>query len=183
MINLKQYRETLILFIHSSLDEFSKEHPNERISCVGIYCSPISGWVSINLDTLEHSSNHVKQYRANGPDWYGSDSKGDFNNNCPDFKYVEYRLLDINDWCEALTNDQYVKILKENNTTVTFDLMEVGDEEINAEFFHFLKGILDELSFYYLNKEVVFRIGVQMLDSEYIEFKAISEFEDGKSIV
>jgi hypothetical protein len=137
MIELNDYNYSITTFLISSLEKFNPEN-NQRIT-LGIYCCPWSGWITTNFNltkTLE----------------------GD-ELNCPDFEFVEFDLLEINEWQNEYENESP----RFENLGVAYDYShEDGDEKLNEIIFLFLEKIAIEIKNTY--KQEVF---LQMLDSNF----------------
>jgi hypothetical protein len=141
MVQLKNYNTEIINFINEKTNDFGKEYG--KISSIGIYSCPWSGWISLNFNTnisLEATS---------------------FN--CPDFEYVEYDLLDLDDWSDEY-NNEIPEFIDLNNILIKLN-REEGDEALNKIIFEYLFELIKSTDL----KERVPQILLQMLDSKHTE--------------
>ena len=74
MIRLKDYKKRISESLDTALQRFAAEHPKERPTTSALYCCPWSGWVSLCINT--------------------GDTDQDHRDNCPDFDYCEYDLME-----------------------------------------------------------------------------------------
>lgn len=139
MLNLDNYASKIENFIKDSINKFQTTHQNP-IS-IGIYCCPWAGWLTTNFNV--------------------SKTINETQNNCPDFEFVEFGILDLADW-----QNEYEKgypkfkvngIIKKHNH-------DLGDERFNELIFELLKPIIRKLS-----KKSDSTFLIQMLDSRYVE--------------
>lgn len=138
MVVLDNYKEKISDFIFESVDKFTVQHGDP--SSVGIYCCPWSGWVSVNF-------NRSKSFEET-------------NQNCPDFEYVEYELLDFPEWEDEYNGD---KPMYQTGDKIIQVSHEEGGEELNRIFFSFLFPIIAGVKTR-INKKVL----LQFLDSNCI---------------
>ena len=139
MIILDNYTHQIEEFIQNSIERFKIEKgvPNS----IGIYCCPWSGWVTTNINlgkTLEET-----------------------DNNCPDFEFVEFDLLELPEWEEEYGNDN--PVFESNGLTMKFN-HDLGDEIFNEAIFNFLIPIIYRIKGKN-NCEFLF----QMLDSSFVK--------------
>ncbi|MES1182015.1 MAG: hypothetical protein ABUL44_04380, partial [Flavobacterium sp.] len=112
---------------------------NGNPNSVGIYCCPWSGWLTVNFNLRKSLENT--------------------NNNCPDFEFVEFDMLDFPEWrSEYESNDQTYQT---GNTVIQFN-HERGDDELNKIFFSYLLPLVTELK-----GKIKCKILLQFLDSNY----------------
>ncbi|MDF2192350.1 hypothetical protein [Paraflavitalea sp. CAU 1676] len=137
MVNLDIYTDTILDFIHSSTERFTSEHAQP--SSIGIYCCPWAGWLTINFNL--HKS----------PEETG--------NNCPDFEFVEYAVLDLAAW--QLEYEQDEPEFWTSGSKASYD-EEKGDVTINSIVFSFLAPLMP-----YVKKRHPQPVLLQLLDSEY----------------
>jgi len=141
MIKLNDYKKEIITFINQGETEFITE--NNSIKTIGVYANPLNGWISLNFNKETNLDQSEK--------------------NCPDYEYVEYKMLEVNDWEEEYNNNP-IKISDHQNRIIEMD-EDVGDDEFNEPFFNFLKHIIHKLS-PEMKAEEIF---IQILDSQYQE--------------
>ena len=122
MIKLNEYEKEIITFINQGKTEFITE--SNSIKTIGIYANPRGGWISLNFN---------KQINLDQTEM-----------NCPDFEYVEYKMLELNDWEEEYNNNQ-IKISDHQKRIIEMD-EDVRDDEFNEPFFNFLKHIIHKSS-------------------------------------
>lgn len=113
MIKLNEYEKEIITFINQGKTEFITE--SNSIKTIGIYANPRGGWISLNFN---------KQINLDQTEM-----------NCPDFEYVEYKMLELNDWEEECNNNQ-IKISDHQKRIIEMD-EDVRDDEFNEPFFNF----------------------------------------------
>jgi hypothetical protein len=139
MLNLDNYVSKIENFIQDSINKFQREYKSP--TSVGIYCCPWAGWLTVNFNVIRTIS--------------------DTQNNCPDFEFVEYASLDLEDWQNEYEKEhpefKINQIIKKHNH-------DFGDEKFNELIFEFLKPIAGKLS---VKSNSIFLI--QMLDSRYVE--------------
>lgn len=138
MIDLDKYNSEIESFILNSIRRFVAE--NGHPSSIGLYCCPWAGWLSTHF-------NKVKTLEET-------------RNNCPDFEYVEFDLLDFPEWQE-----EYEKELPEykiGGKIVSHD-HDLGSDALNYIFFQFLQSIATKIK--QQRKEALL---LQMLDSRHV---------------
>jgi len=142
MLNLDDYSNAIISEFIQSIDAFTQEHGNPKN--IGIYSNPINGWISFcfNLNSSIEKTGM----------------------NCPDFEFVEYRLMEIEDW-ESEYNNEIAEIKTNSTSTKKINIEEDGDDVYNKIFFEYLCKLISKN----LNQELKGKILVQMLDSEYLK--------------
>jgi len=116
MVILDNYLSQIENFILTSTEKFKSE--NKQPTSIGIYCCPWAGWLTTNFNistTLEETEN-----------------------NCPDFEFVEFGLLELDKWQEEYEKD--VPTFKISETVINHN-HDLGDENINEIVFKFLEPI------------------------------------------
>ncbi|SCY15624.1 hypothetical protein SAMN05192588_1420 [Nonlabens sp. Hel1_33_55] len=139
MIDLNKSTEKINEFLNTSIDRFQSE--NSKLNSIGIYSCPWAGWISINFNVNK--------------------SRIETENNCPDFEYVKFDLLEIPELQDEYETDN--PEFKINESIKTHD-HELGDENFNQLIFEYLKPIVKEIK---ENFESDFLL--QMLDSNLAE--------------
>ncbi len=89
--------------------------------------------------------------------------------NCPDFAFVEYGLLEIPEWQEEYESDS-AEIVVSSARRLSVNSEEDGDDAFNKPFFDFLVEVAKG---YFRTGRAPLRpvwAGVQMLDSEHLSF-------------
>lgn len=146
MITLDDFKPKIIKFLDKGLARFAKKHSKEIPTAIGLYSCPWSGWVAVCINT------------GDTPDQYEA--------NCPDFKFVNFYMLDFSEWEEEY-NSETPKI-KVSSSKVVAPGPEEGDEGFNEPFFNLLVQIAEE---YFIPGRVqAIWVGVQMLDSGLVKF-------------
>lgn len=147
MIDLDNHRSPLLKFVNHSISEFSRLHHEIRVTCVALYCCPWAGWVSINFDTNRESYN------------------------CPDFSFCAFKIYDVQQWQDECAKNEL--LLRLNGEIIHIN-DEEDDETLNNIVFRFLVNVMKQPEIVNrviaLNRDISYRIGVQMLDSEYVDF-------------
>ncbi|MCX2745830.1 hypothetical protein OO013_18250 [Mangrovivirga sp. M17] len=139
MIDLNDNTAGIKEFVSTSIERFRSEKGN--FNSIGIYCCPWSGWISINFN-IEKTLTET-------------------DNNCPDFEYVEFGLLDIPEWQDEYENDNpEFKI----GDTIKIHDHDLGDENFNSLIFDYLRPITVEIKDNYKSDFLL-----QMLDSNLVE--------------
>lgn len=157
MIDLNNYKTTIINFWKESIDKFVELNPDTEVSAISLYCCPWAGWITINFDTVERLPlKKRKKYYINSPG----------------FEYSAFKDLMVDEWQQEYEENLFVIIKTDSNN---IKLLKVEDDEVyNQIFFQFLVTILKELDqnnfLSNLKPQNNFMIGVQMLDSKYQEF-------------
>lgn len=169
MILFDEYFQKIYNFCLNALYSFKKEKTDTTISTLAIYCNPFSGIITMNFDTPYNSENLVKYHQTHDSIWYGEDTAGTFNDNCPDFEFSDFARLEIPEWENEFEKNGIINI-KYRLVKRQIDLSKVNDEVINKVFFDFLKGIFDQVLtdkvIYELKKSKPFRVGIQIANSE-----------------
>ncbi|EMQ94991.1 hypothetical protein D778_00176 [Xanthomarina gelatinilytica] len=139
MIDLNKHTAEIKKFLNTSIERFQTE--NGKPNSIGIYSCSWAGWISINFNVNK--------------------SLTETANNCPDFEYVEFDLLEIPELQDEYETDN--PEFKINDSIKTHD-HELGDENFNQLIFEYLKPIVKEIKG---NFESDFLL--QMLDSNLAE--------------
>lgn len=171
MIELQAARQPVQDLIAESLSSFAQVQPDVVWSNFALYACPWSGWISTCFDTESRSVEHVAEFAKNGPDWYGEDEWGRFGNNCPDFQFVEWRLLALDQWHDEYETAEPIHVRDLDGRD---HFIGNANEEINGLVFAFLRSVLLEE----MEKRAAVpspqgahrRFGVQLLDSQFVEF-------------
>jgi len=139
MVVLDDYKSKIDEFIVEAVEKFKTLHGNPN--SVGIYCCPWSGWLTINFNLKK--------------------SLQETNNNCPDFEFVEFDVLDFPEW-----QDEYESNAPkyQAGASITKFNHEEGDEDLNKIFFAYLLPIVTET-----NIRIKHKILLQFLDSNYLK--------------
>jgi hypothetical protein len=139
MVKLLDYKDKIKEFILSTFNKFTSEQFRPYV--IGVYCCPWSGWISMNFNITKDAS----------------------LDSCPDFEFVEYDLIDFEDWENTYGHgDSKWRGINGEVLTLKWD---AGDEVLNELFFHFLKSIVLELK----ESTALPLTLIQMLDSKYYE--------------
>lgn len=171
MINLEDAVEPLRELIGVSLKSFASEQPEIAWSTFALYACPWGGWVTTSFDTEENSTQIVDQISTKGLDWYGEDEWGRFNNNCPDFRFPEWRVLNLTHWRTEYEESEPIHV-RDLSGQDHF----IGDENeaINGLAFSFLQSVLGNQLKSMTERQYLpngrYRVGVQLLDSAFSEF-------------
>ena len=137
MVFLDKYKDKIEGFILEAIQKFTTQHGNPN--SIGIYCCPWSGWVTMNFNVIK--------------------SLEETKNNCPDFEFVEFDVLDFQEW-----QDEYESDSPEYQTgnKVLHPDPDEGDEGVNKIFFSYLLSIVT-------NTKLKSKILLQFLDSSYLK--------------
>lgn len=171
MIDLETARRPLHELIKKSLSSFAAEQPHVTWSTLALYACPWAGWIMTHLDTEANSDATVAAFEDQGPDWYGEDQWGRFNNNCPDFEFFEWRELQVKHWRTEYeeTDPIHVRDLSGRDHHIGTE-----NEAINGLVFEFLRAVLleyvDTVKADPLMLQSRRRFGVQLLGSAFSEF-------------
>lgn len=117
MVNLDENITEIKEFIQNSIEKFQIEKGNPN--SIGIYCCPWAGWLTTNFNidkTLKETEN-----------------------NCPDFQFVEFDLLELETWQEEYEND--TPEFSINGRIIEYNHY-LGDEKLNEIIFGYLKPIV-----------------------------------------
>ena len=139
MVKLDHSKDIIKEFIVNSTQRFSTE--NEHPNSIGIYCCPWSGWITTNFNLNR--------------------SLSDTENNCPDFEFVEYDYLELQEWQNEYEKDN--PVFKYDNQ-VKYHNHDLEDEHFNRIIFEYLKHIILEVKDKFKSDLLL-----QMLDSEIAE--------------
>lgn len=179
MINLYGEKELVVKFICESINQFAEENPAEVVSTIGIYLCPWAGWMITSFNDKNSSDEFVNQCKQNNSNCYGKDSIGEYCDNCPDFKFSVYTDLNCENWKEECEKHGTIKVKTELLKNVIADCELNGDEAINEVFFRFFNSLIfDDSILESLNSIQVssdFRMGVQLLDSEFVNFELLKK--------
>ena len=140
MTNLQDETEKIEQFVLQGLQNFVSDKGAPTV--MGIYSCPMDGWISLNF-------NKAKSLEQT---FY----------NCPDFEFVEYSLLDSQNWTEEYESDNSMWL----NQTLTYRYnLGDGDEELNIFIYNFLRNLLLKLN----SKSILPNTFIQFLDSKIAE--------------
>lgn len=139
MLELKNDINNIQQFIIAGLEKFTSEVNGPSV--MGVYCCPWSGWISLNFNISRS---------LNGEDY-----------NCLDFEFVEFDIIEFNNWQEEYDSFEGVWV-DENSKIYNFNLDD-GDEGLNGFFYRFLKDLLINLNKEYKLPSTV----LQFLDSKF----------------
>ena len=148
MVTLEKFKAKVIAFLDEALPRFASKHPREKPTTVALYSSPGNGWISLCLNTGDTPTTNEQ--------------------NCPDFKFVEFDLLELPEWQEEYESEK-PKIKISKTKTVSPD-PDDGDEGYNEPFFNFLVAIAKDYFTGARCPATVNWVGVQVLDSGFEEF-------------
>jgi hypothetical protein len=150
MLTLEDHESRVIAFLDSGLARFVSEKPSVVATTIALYSCPQTGWVSLCLNTGDTPETHA--------------------DNCPDFTFVEYALLEVPEWQEEYESENPEVEIASGGRTVLIHLEEEGDDAYNKPLFDFLLRVTKE---YFQGGRAPLRpvwAGVQMLDSEHASF-------------
>lgn len=167
-IDLRQYWLPLAADIHRSLRGFTQKNPAVQVCTVGIFGDGFHGTASLHLDTPAHSSAFVTQWGSSAA---GTDDVGMFCANCWDFEYCvgQFEFPNYPDLYKHNPKEPLAFVSLEG-TRGLVDPTE-GDEGQHCYVFPFLRRLLGSFEPYTdLRRTLPFRVGVQMRESEFIEF-------------
>jgi len=148
MIDLSRQSDQVQKWMDENIPRFLAEHPTSTPTTIGLYCSPVNGWVSLCFDV--------------------SKDLGYPSMRCPDFAYPEFALLEFPEWRDNYESES--PMIKRHDSKIIRFKHEEGDEVFNRPFFDFLMRMIND---YYHSSRDVFRpigSGVQILDSRCISF-------------
>jgi hypothetical protein len=161
---------------------FIAEHAQTPVATLAFYSCPWAGWLTLALDTREHSDAHVARWAdkdaAKGMAWSGTDDHGRFCDNVPDFAFQGWRALEIEHWKREYEGAAPVIVGLDGRTdrppAREGEPGYEGDEGYNRPFHRALVALLQTLQHEAavgdLKRTTPFRMGVQMLDSELSTF-------------
>jgi hypothetical protein len=148
MLILNNDRAEIEAFIREGVSAFREENPGVKLVCVALYSSPVNGWISLCIDTINHGTAPAT--------------------NCPDFSHVEFRLLERHAWAAEYESPH--PMVQRHDSTIVRLLPSDGDEVYNEVFFLLLMKVSND---YYHHDSEVFRsewAGVQILNSRFASF-------------
>lgn len=173
MLDFDAYKVQIKRFLLNGIKQFVDLKNDIIVSCVALYSHPINGWLFLNFDSVRSDESFVDNWSSQGKNWVGKDDNGMFNNNCPDFDFFEFVRIDFQEWIDEIEHSPIITI-KHPIKNKKINLETDGDELLNKEFLSFFIGIMKELeqehAFKELKKSESFRLGVQLLDSDYERF-------------
>lgn len=138
MVNFNDSSELIENFIQSSINKFILEEGTP--TSVGVYCCPWSGWITTHFNinrTLEET-----------------------DNNCPDFEFVEYDIIDVYDWVNEYEKENPVFLMNGNKIFFQHE----STDKFNGLVFSFLLPIVKKIKD---KNDMLFLL--QMLDSEFVQ--------------
>jgi hypothetical protein len=138
-LDLSKFDTKIKEFVIETTNEFINEHG--QIQTLGVYTCPRSGWISMNFNQMKDLV--ISEY------------------NCPDFEFVEFKLLNIDDW-ETEYEKKEPTILEINGNILRLN-KDFGDDEFNKPFFKWLLSILTTIS----SQLSAIEIYLQFLDSKF----------------
>jgi len=148
MITLRSQIEVFARFLADGTTAFVGDHCGQVPTSVALYSSPVNGWISLCVDTVD---------RGSGP-----------LTSCPNFSHPEYRLIEFPEWIEEYNAD-HPTIQRHDSVVVKIKSTD-GDEVFNEPFYLSLMRASND---HYHHGNQVFRpiwAGVQILDSEFSSF-------------
>jgi hypothetical protein len=182
MIDLRTDAVRIRAWLLEGVRGFGQEQPQTSVATLALHACPWAGWVTLALDTREHSDAHVAHWApkvaARNIAWSGTDARGTFCDNAPDFAFRGWRELDCDHWRSAYVEGAPV-IVDLDGVTVRPPADEdapgyEGDEGYNRPFHRALVSMLQafqrEPVVSELKKSPPFRLGVQMLDGARVTF-------------
>lgn len=173
-IDLRSIISPLVRQLRESLATFTGEHPDVEICTVGLYGDGFHGWISIWLDTPQHSAAHVAEWQGRSP--IGVDDLGTFCDNCPDFAFqvTEHEFADFPDFYE-IAEDAGVSVRGLDGSVRRLDL-DGGDEEMHeAIAAPLLRAVADELMpFSSLRRAQPFRVLLQFIAEDTFEVRTVA---------
>lgn len=153
MVTLEKFKGKIIAFLDEALPRFAANHPKEKPTTIGLYSSPGNGWVSLCINSGDTPTTNEE--------------------NCPDFKFVEFDSIEFAEWQEESESEK-PKIKISTTKTISPD-PDDGDEGYNEPFFHFLVAIAKN---YFTGARCpvgVMWVGVQLLDSGFEDFWTVGK--------
>lgn len=175
MIDLRLHFDEFTALVRETLLRFEEDNPQTRWSCYAFDAAPVYGFLRLNFDTRQSSEAILGRFQHNGPDWYGEDKGGRFNNNCADFGFCAFVELDIPAWMEEFEEHheefQYRSIDGDRHQ---INMEWEGNEGFNRIIYDLLERVCNEVLPWVVanskNRENISRFGVQMCDSKYSSF-------------
>jgi hypothetical protein len=148
MLILKSSLPKIEKFLSEGTSAFLHEFPNLTPTCVALYSSPANGWVSLCVDITQILAAPLT--------------------NCPDFSYVEFRLLELPDWAAEYQLDH--PFVQRHDGVLKQHSHDDGDDAFNEAFFHTLMKASND--YYHAANDIIRPTwaGVQMLDSSFLSF-------------
>ena len=151
-MKLEIFQDQIQTFILNSLTIAEKEF--DGINSLGIYISPVIGWISINVNY----NTKIEQTSFN----------------CPDFDHVEFQLLDLSEWVDEAEKED--PIFTYGNKTLNWN---GEDETLNKFIFNYFVGWIIPSITENFTKPLL----LQMLDSKYsniwnVDTNVQTEFEN-----
>jgi hypothetical protein len=156
MIDLSKQSDQVQKWMDDTIPRFLTEFPEQTPTSIGLYSSPVNGWVSLCVDV--HTE--PQSLRTSGPD----------------FTHPEYALLEFAEWQNEYESTS--PIIKRHDSVIVRFNHSQGDEVFNQPFFDFFMRVVND---YYHSQRVVFRPiwgGVQILDSRCRSFGRIYQPEN-----
>lgn len=135
MIQLENETEKILQFIQNGITAFETTHG--KAGSMGLYCCPWSGWLSLCFNKTR--------------------TIAETQQNCPDFEFVEFAMLDRSAWADEYESDN-MSFRFENAELVRDETF--GDEQLNRFVFNYLETLLPEIQ-----KTFAAPVLLQMLDS------------------
>lgn len=170
VIDLQKLLPSVTDFIIFSLSNFESSNEGEKICTLCLCGDGFHGSVFLYLDTLKNSMQTVAKWEHKGSAWYGEDKIGKFNNSGADFAHYagDFVLPDYPDFYEV--DPETIEFVQLDGEVIKPNSDE-GNEGLNKIIFSLLKQAVIQLSpFDSIPKAQPFRVGVQMIDSKYIEY-------------
>ncbi|MGD1895290.1 MAG: hypothetical protein ACFB15_32445 [Cyclobacteriaceae bacterium] len=140
MVDLEEYRSEIEHFLIDGISKFRREVGEPNL--IGVYCCPWSGWISLNFNVKKKLS--------------------ETKENCPDFEYVEFNMIDFESWADEYESEQPVWRYR---NSIYQDNLDEGDAGLNRLFFIFMKELIQKMN----TGGAAPIILLQLLDSEFTE--------------
>ena len=166
-IDLRELEGPLSQFFADTITSFKSEHPSEVISTIALYVFPFERISSLCLDTKLNSDAQVKKWKNKGPDWYGADNLGDYNESPEDFAFPDYADFEFRSWPNLHEVGRQIQFLDHTGGTVLADLDADGDDGLNRALFPAFCEYVRKYNAWKSAQHVApFRSGVVMHDSK-----------------
>jgi len=148
MIDLQTYSSRIIQLIGEAIESFTNNPVNARPTCVALYSSPVSGWVSLCINMTD--SNLFPPA------------------SCPDFTYPNYRRLEFPEW-RAERNSEHPTIRRHDSQVVVLR-PDDSESRFNEAVFLWLMRVWNDRNHSAREGFRPIWCGVQIQDTDYCSF-------------
>jgi hypothetical protein len=149
-IDLPSYSSKIRKLLQRAIKRYQQEHGDEKLACLALYASGVSGFVAVCLQP------------------------GEFTDDIAGMKYAFYEKLEIPWWEDAYHHADRVLITSHTGRIIKWNPARSGDKQFEEPFFRFLMHLLKELGesngFKSLPRAEGFQVGLEIMEGWHAAF-------------